>query len=145
MQHRCDRYRHLSTAKTQSGVTITMVVIFGFILMGLVYLFLKTGPLLYERYKVDTLMVKLTSSPKSAKASNQAFHANLVRQLDLQDVSRFSGVKPGDFLKVNLPRKKSDKKSITFFYSASELIYGEVYVTLNFEQTYIFGGGGEGQ
>ena len=144
MQHRCDRYRRLGAASAQSGVTITMLVIYGFVLMGMVYLFLIVGPLLYERYKVNTIMTNLTASPTSGKATNQQFHANLVRQLDLQDVRRFNTMKAGDFLKVNLPRKKTDKKSVTFFYTASEPIYGEIYVTLKFEQTYIFGGGGAG-
>ena len=143
MKYIRDKYSSLASTRTQSGVTITMLVIFGFILMAIVYLILRTGPLLYERYKIDTIMTKLTASPASAKTPARQFSANLVRQLDLQDVRRFRGVPHGDFLKVNQPRKKSDKKSITFFYTASEPIYGEIYVTIIFEKTYIFGEGGE--
>ncbi len=138
MDNACERS---AAPRAQSGVTITMVIVFGFILMAVVYLFLKTGPLVLERYKVDGLMKTLTESKESGKMSADGFYANLIRQLDLQGVTRFNPIKAGEFMKINFPRKKSDKKSVTFFYSASEKLYGEIFITLNFNQTYIFGGG----
>ncbi|TAJ93458.1 MAG: DUF4845 domain-containing protein [Gammaproteobacteria bacterium] len=129
----------------QHGITM-WGFLFVLAFIAIVVLFtMRAFPLYNEKFQVVSAMNSVASRPDSAEYTLRQVHESFYKQITMTNLTRFSSKTLKDFVFLEKAKKKGDPNIMRVKYTASNKLFADLYLTMEFERSVPLNGqaGGE--
>jgi len=129
----------------QRGITI-WGFLFVLAFIAIVVLFtLRAFPLYNEKFQVVSAMNSVTSRPDSAGLTLRQIQESFYKQITVTNIERFTSNNLKDYVFLEKAKKKGEPNIMRVKYMASNKLFADLYLTLEFDSSVPLNGqaGGE--
>ena len=129
--------------RRQRGISLTQLMVAGCAIGAFSYFGLKAYPLTYAQYVTDAAARKIFYQEGMEKKTPVILYKTFARQASLDGADYFPKISRKERMRITNPIKKTDKKTVTIFYTKETLLYGSMHLTLKYNRTFALGTGGD--
>lgn len=129
----------------QQGITfIGLCFVLGIIAI-LVLFAVRAFPLYNEAFQVTAAINSVIARPDAADLKDKDVYKYFLHNMEVTNIQRFDNFNVRDYVKVIQPAKAGQPKIMEVKYEARNILFGNLYLLMDFDKKVPLGGGKTGE